>query len=1066
MAQSRFFRRSAYASSAATVALLSGIAVPSALATEKAISASSAQGAPHTASMIASGSANLAAGSSVGIAALAAATQEAEVATDDVVTVTGSRIERSNLTAGTPISTFDAFQIDLSGATNSAEILRTLPAIGVSAVTSTNSNFFTNSSGVNTVELRNLSEDRTLVLVNGRRFVAGLPGSNTVDFNSIPTELIERIEVVTGGASAIYGSDALAGVINVILKDDFDGVVASGQAGISEEGDDESYQLSTTLGSEFADGRGSAVASLTWSRDNGVYAADRAGRDTDAFSSAFFGGPIEDWQQDIVPFYSSFSERGRIIIPGASSNFVFDERDGTVRPFSSAGVNGEAIDGFNRQAFRAIAVPTERFLFSSNVSYEVSDRVNFFFEGTYASTETQSRLEPFPLSSEDVYGGNQAQFVDTDNDGTPDRADFGISILNPLVPEGIRDQARAGADFDGDGIQDISDDDLRVGFARRTTELVNRGANNTRQTARLVFGAEGDLSDTWSYEISANLGRTTQMQRSTGQVNVLNMRQALDAIVDDAGNIVCRDPIARAQGCVPVNIFGEGSISPGAADYLRAPSSVQATIEQQVYQGFVSGDLGVSSPFADENVAVVLGAEYRSESSESIPDALSQVGLNAGNISPPVIGDFQVAEVFGEAEAALITGRQFVQDLRVNLSARASDYTTVGQTFAWAANLQYAPNDLVRFRAQFAEAVRAPNISELFQPLSETFEGGDDPCIGLTVDGAGTPGFLNDPQDVTSGIDGSTLGGDTATACFAEPTLQSRVSRDGAFVPSQSELQGIGGFNGGNPNLSEETATTFTLGAVFTPNFGNPWLDRFAASVDYFSIEIEDAISGLGRQTSLDQCYVESAGVLDPSSAFCSNIVRYQSGPFIGAVNELNALQQNLSNIETSGIDVQASYQLPLNDLADLFGGIQAELGELNLALTYGWLEKWEQEAFPGAGVIDFADTAGLFEHEVLLGAVYTRGPLTVAYDLNYLPETRLEATGAFADAIVPAAAFQDLQVRYEVVEQTELVFGVDNITDEFIKYGGGLDSTGTLTDAAVYDAIGRRFYIGARKSF
>ncbi|MGJ3231191.1 MAG: TonB-dependent receptor domain-containing protein [Oceanicaulis sp.] len=985
---------------------------------------------------------------------------EAQAAAQDTVVVTGSRITRSNLTASTPINTFNSAQIELSGATNSAEILRTLPAIGVSAVTSTNSNFFTQSSGVNTIDLRNLSEDRTLVLVNGRRFVAGLPGSATVDFNSIPTELIDRMEVVTGGASAIYGSDALAGVINVILKDDFDGVLVTGQAGISEEGDDESYQASATLGSDFDDGRGSAVASLTWSRSNGVYARDRAGRDTDGFSEALLGGDVEDWQNSVFPFFSSFSERGRIIVPGAASDFVFDETQGAARPYNSA------LDGFNRQGFRAIAVPTERFLFSSMVDYEVSEKLGFFFEGTYASTETSSTLEPFPLSSEDVYGDNLPQFVDTDGDGVVDRGRYGISILNPFVPAGIRDAARAGADIDGDGVQDIADEDLVVGFARRTTELDARGADNSRQTARFVFGAEGDLSEAWSYEASINLGRTTQMQRSTGQINVLNLRSALDVTTNADGEVVCASEIARAQGCVPVDIFGKGSISQAAADYIKAPSSVQATIEQQVYQGFLTGDLGFASPWASENVAVVLGAEYRVEASESIPDALSQAGLNAGNVSPPVIGDFAVAELFAETEIALVQGHRFAEDLRLNLSARASDYTTVGQTFAWAANMQYQPNELVRFRAQYAEAVRAPNIGELFQPLAETFEGGDDPCIGLTVNGAGDPGFLNDEADATSGVDSSTVNSDVAVACFSEPTLQDRIARDGAFVPSQAELQGIGGFNGGNPDLSEETATTITVGAILTPNFGNEWIDRFAVSVDYFNIEIDDAISGLGRQTSLDQCYLDSGGVLDPNSAFCSNVVRYQNGPFIGAINELNALQQNLATIATSGVDVQASYSMPVNDVADLFGGVESDLGQLNLTLTYGWLEKYEQEAFPGAEVIDYSDTAGLFEHEFLFGAVYTRGPLTVAYDLNYLPETRLDATGFFADAVVPAAAFQDIQVRYEAVEDAELVFGVDNITDEFIRYGGGLDSTGTFTDAAVYDAIGRRYYVGVRKRF
>jgi outer membrane receptor protein involved in Fe transport len=990
------------------------------------------------------------------------ADEEEEALTEDRIVVTGTRIERANLTSATQVNSFNSEQIELSGAVNTAELLRTLPAMGVSGLTSTNSNFFVGSSGLNSVELRNLGEDRTLVLVNGRRFVAGVPGSATVDFNSIPTEMIERIDVVTGGASAIYGSDALAGVVNIILKDEFEGAILSAQAGISDEGDDETLRASATVGSTFADGRGSAIASLTVSREDGVFARDRDGRDIDGFSNAFFGPALGfEWQESVFPFYSSFSERGRIIVPGVG-NRVFDERTGEVRPFVSANPDGTPLDGFNRQAFRAIAVPTERFLFSSLLNYEVSEKMNFFFEGTYASTETQSELEPFPLSSEDLFGGNAQQFVDDDGDGIFDRSAFGISILNPFVPEGIRAAARIGADFDDDGVQDIADEDLVVGFVRRTTELDQRGAFNTRQTARFVFGVDGEINDNWSYETSVNMGRTTQMQRSTGQVNVLNMRYALDAVQQADGSIVCADEIARLQGCVPVNVFGVGSITPEAANYLRAPSSTQATIEQQVYQGFVTGDLGFGSPGAEENIRVVFGGEYRVEDSESIPDALSQVGLNAGNISPPVIGDFNVAEVFAELDIPLVQNRPFVQDLRMNLSARWSDYSTVGNTFAWAANAQYAPSDLVRFRAQYAQAVRAPNIGELFQPLSETFEGGSDPCNGLTL-ADGSPAFLNDNGDPNSGVDASTVGSATAQACIADPLVAARVNRDGAVVLSQSELQGVGGFNGGNPNLDEETANTFTLGAVVTPDTGNRWIDNLNFSIDYYNIEIEDAISAIGRQTSLNQCYVESGGVFDSTSPFCSNIVRFASGPFLGALNELNAVSQNLANIEVAGIDVQASYSLGLNDLIT---NTTADLGRFDFSLTYGYLDKYEQEAFPGADVIDFSGAYGLFDHEVLFATVYNRGDLTIAYDVNWLPESRLGSTGLDIDRKVPEVFIQDIQARYALDGGLELVLGVDNVTDEFVRFGGGFDATGTYTDGAVYDAIGRRYYAGLRKVF
>ncbi|HCR65056.1 MAG TPA: TonB-dependent receptor, partial [Oceanicaulis sp.] len=830
----------------------------------------------------------------------ALAQEDAEGAQQDVIQVTGTRIQRGNMTEATPVNTFNAEQFELSGAVNTAELLRTLPAVGVSSLTSTNSNFTVASSGVNTIELRNLTEDRTLVLMNGRRFVAGLPGTNNVDFNSIPTELIERVDVVTGGASAVYGSDALAGVVNVILKDDFEGIVASTQAGISDEGDDETYRASLTMGSMFDQGRGNAVVSSTWSRENGVYARDREGLDRDGLSRAFFDPTVENWQEDVIPFYSSFSERGRIRIPGLSAggaptdvaNLVFDETTGQVRPFTSANADGSPLDGFNRQAYRAIAVPTERFTFSSLVNYEVNEKMNFFFEGTYASTETRSSLEPFALSSDDVFGDNAAQFVDDNNDGVYDRSRYGISILNPYVPLAMRDAARAAADFNNDGIQDIADEDLVVGFVRRMTEVGQRSSQNTRQTARIVVGLEGDLTDNWSYEVSANVGRTTQSQRSTGQVNVLNLRQALNA-TEVGGQIVCADDIARAQGCVPVNIFGQGSITPEAAAYINAPSSRQAEITQQVYSGFLTGDVGFASPFAEENVQIVVGAEYRSEESESVPDALSQSGQNGGNVSPAVFGDFQVAELFAEAEIPLVQGRQYVEDLRLNLSARASDYTTVGQTFAWAANLQYTPVDMLRFRAQYSESVRAPNIGELFQPPSETFEGGDDVCAGLTLSGS-DPAFFNSADDATSGIDTGTVNSSIAQACFADPAVAARVSRDGFYIPTQGEIQGIAGFNGGNPNLSEETATSITLGAVFSPDFGNMWVDNFALSVDYFNIEIEDAISGIARQTSINQCYDNGTGVYNASSVFCSNIVRFNSGPSVGAINELNALQQNL----------------------------------------------------------------------------------------------------------------------------------------------------------------------------
>lgn len=982
---------------------------------------------------------------SAGAAALFTGSAIAQDDSDDRIVVTGTRIAQGNLDSPTPIHVFNTEQIELSGAVNTAEILRTLPAIGVSALTTTNSNFLTGGSGINTVELRNLGGDRTLVLVNGRRFVSGLPGSQRVDFNSIPTEFIERLDVVTGGASAVYGSDALAGVVNIILKNDFEGVVSSFQAGVSEDGDNENYRASTTFGSTFAEGRGNSIVSLNWSRNNGVQAADREGLERDGLSCAYFGCPNEEWQDNIIPYYSSYSERGRIVIPGGG-NLVFDETTGTVRPFVSANADGSELDGFNRQAYRTIAVPTERINFAAVTNYEINRHFNLFFEGTYAATETQSRLEPFPLSSEDVFGLTQ-RFLDDDGDSVIDRAAYGIPILNPFVPEDIRQAARDAAIATGDGAELLGDEDLVVGFVRRTTELTNRGAHNIRQTGRVVLGMDGELTDTWNYEVSMNFGRTTQAQNSTGQVNVLNMRNGFDVESDGNGGYQCVDEVARIQGCVPVNIFGKGSISPEAAAYISAPSSRQATLEQLVINGFVTGELGVSSPWAEDGLSAVFGAEYRTESSISTPDALSQGGLNAGNVSPVVSGSFNVAEVFSELSVPIVQGHRFAEDLRMNFAIRMSDYSTVGKTLAWAANGEWAPSDSVRFRAQYSRAVRAPNIGELFQPLAETFAGAVDVCEGLTLSG-GNPT-----------IAGETDGGVIAAACYADPALVARIARDGIYNQTQPELQGIGGFNGGNVNLFEETGTTITVGAIFTPHFGNKWIDNLSVSVDYFQITIDDAIQGLGRQTSVGQCYGGLDGTFASATPFCTNIRRYQPGdPSVGAINEIDSLQQNIAELETAGYDVQASYNLPLNDIMT---NTALDLGDVTFTLAYQYLDTYNSQAFPGANISDNVGLEGLGQNEVLLGAVYRRGPLTFAYDVNWLDDV-VESNGLPLES----AAFQDIQARLEIGGSTQLVFGIDNFTDEFVRYGLGLDVTGTGTDGAIYDAIGRRFYVGARTQF
>ena len=966
------------------------------------------------------------------------------------ILVTGSRLTQQNLVSPTAVNVLDTQTIDLSGAVNMSELIRTLPATGVSTLTTTNSNFLVNSSGINTVELRNLTEDRTLVLVNGRRFVAGVPGSQQVDFNAIPAAFIERIDVVTGGASAVYGSDALAGVVNIITKTDFEGVQITGQTGLSDRNDLEEHTVSITAGLPFADGRGNAMFSYTYEDEKGLFARERSQTAVDGANAAFFSGDYaNDFTEDVVPFFSSFSEFGRIQIPNAG-NFIFDGNS-TV-PFVSD------VHGFNRQAFRALQVPLERNLLAANMNFDFSENVRLFTEATYSSAESQSSLEPFPLESNDIYGDNGAQC-----DLTALTCSFGIAGDNPFIPADML----AIAQTNNPG---IAVEDLRIGFARRMTELDQRGASNLRQTFRYVLGVEGDFGNGYSYELSANFGRTTQKQQSTGQINVLNMRNALDVVDDGTGNIVCADAIARAQGCLPVNIFGLGSITAGLDDltrrnllnYLKAPASTQATVEQRVLSGFISGDL-FELPAGPARF--VVGAEYRDEQSESVGDALSQQGLNAGNAIPPTIGSYYVSEAFVEFEIPLLADMPLVQSWDMNLAARFSDYSTVGNTDAYAISTKYIPVEDLMIRAQYSRAVRAPNISELFQPLSQTFPTVSDPCEGVTSQG-GQVGFLNTVRDVNdpnnalnSGLDPSTVGNQTAVTCLQDPAVAARVNATGGLVLTQPEIQGVSGFNGGaaagGATLTAEEADTVTAGFVWSPTFAS-WAEGFSVSVDYFNIEITDGIAGLGRQIALDRCY--GAAAYDAGSDFCQGIIRFAGGPTVGAIQFSNAFQQNLATIETSGIDVQASYGLDL----------PGNWGALDFNVTWGILTKYDTIPFEGADVIDSKGEIGLSENEALVGIVYSRPNLIVSWNTQIVGEAVLENEGDFSVSEIDTTYFHDIQGRYSIGDNVTLVGGIDNIADEYVPIGffGPGTSTGWNTAPDVYDGLGRRYYVGLRLDF
>lgn len=729
--------------------------------------------------------------------------QDADAAADDAgadtIVVTGSRIARPDLSSSVPVSVIGQEQIQQTGAANIQDVLSELPSVGQN-ISRTSSNFATTGNGVATVNLRNLNSVRTLVLVNGRRVVAGLPGTSIVDLNTIPTDLIKDVQVVTGGASAVYGSEAIAGVVNFILDDKFEGIRFHGQGTISDEGDSGRYLASLTAGTAFADGRGHIVVNGSYDRDNGLRSRNR-------------GFSAHD-----IPNRSSFASQGLFSPDGrfASDGTTFTYGPGNaLKPYEGAN-----IDGYDRNQDRYLGVPVERYLVTGLASYELSDNATLFFEGSYAKSKSRSSLEPQAVADTDLVNA----------DGTPYA---GIPITNPFIPTAIRDAMIA------EGVTSLP-------FRRRSNDIFDRSNKNDRETWRAVAGLRGSFADKFDYELSYGHGETKDYTRS-GTIFGPQYVNALNAVAGPNGPVcsinVDADPNNNDAACVPINIFGFNTVSAAAADYVTRGgqlSEYRAKVKQDVFSASVSGEVfelpGGALSFAT-------GFEYRRESSSEDFDEATNLGQTLGNLLTDTRGKYNVKEGFLEVVAPILSERPFFHYLGLEGAVRYADYSTVGGVWSWKAGGEWAPIPDIRFRGIYSEATRAPNISELYAAQSETFPAIVDPCDQREGEGDGAP--ISVPA------------GSLSAACLAIPAIAA-AANNGGFVYSTAQIQTINGFLGGNPDLREEKAKTLTLGAVFQPRFAR----GLSLTVDYYRIKVKNAIGIIGQQTSLNECMTGNGDAL------------------------------------------------------------------------------------------------------------------------------------------------------------------------------------------------------------
>lgn len=914
-----------------------------------------------------------------------------ESAEGEAIVVTGSRIIRPDLTASVPTAVVSDELIQEAGTGNVQDILADLPSVGQN-ISRTSTNFSTTGNGVASVNLRNLGSARTLVLVNGRRMVAGIPGTSIVDLNTIPTDLIDRVDVVTGGASAAYGSEAIAGVVNFILKEDFEGFRVRGQGTVSDEGDAARQYISGTFGKSFADGRGHVTLYGQYDRDEGLRSRNRG------FSAVD------------IPNRSSFSAQGLFspdgsFAPGAPT-FTYDINN-NLKPYQSAN-----IDGYNRNADRYLAVPVERYMGNLLANYELSDGITAYVEGTYVKSKSRSSLEPQAVANTDLANA----------DGTVYE---GIPITNPFLPQAIRDAMIA------EGVTSLA-------FRRRSNDIFDRSNRNDRETWRVVAGLRGDIGSGFRWDAYYTHGETKDYTRSETILGP-NYVNALNAVNGPNGPVcsinVDADPTNNDPNCVPLNIFGYNTASAAASNYVTNGgqlSTYNAKIKQDVFSATISGD---TFELPGGALGFAAGFEYRRESSTEDFDEATNLGQTLGNFLSDTRGKYNVKEGFIEVNAPILSERPFFHKLSLEGAARYADYSTVGGVWSWKVGATWAPISDVTLRAAYAEATRAPNISELFSAQSETFPAVTDPCDQRGGEGDGAPIIVP-----TASL---------PAACLANPAIAA-AANGGGFVYSTAQIQNINGFLGGNLNLREETAKTLTIGGVFTPRF----LRNFSLTVDYYNIKVEDAIGIIGQQTSLDECLTGTGAAI-----FCDNIIRGADG----RVTTVNAINLNTGSFKVEGIDTQVRYNVDLGANAGL-----------NLSVYWNHLLDQNQVSFPGGpkqdevGQLDCYSCGRLgtgFKDKVLASATLNLDNWSLNWRSNYyssvvddLTKTAPIKTGSFW--------YHDMQFRTSVGadKQYEFYLGVNNVFDKKPPVFGDTNIVtfpGTQTSATTYDLYGRMLYAG-----
>lgn len=983
-----------------------------------------------------------------GVAVLAVAAPAMAQNTLEEVTVTGTRIAKPDAVSTSPITTVSAETLEQLNTVNLESSLRQLPQFLPGAT-----EFINNGNpGAATINLRGLGSNRTLVLMDGKR-LPPFGTSGSVDINLIPAPLIDRIDIVTGGASAVYGSDAIAGVVNFITKKDFEGVEVGANISQYGEGDGQVVSAAMTAGSSFADDRGSAIISFGYTKRDPVLQGDRAysNFNLQPADGYRYAGTWYEYSSDIFDasrrLGSSNAGATRAAIRTATGGFSsrYFTPDGNLVPRSGLGQYAPNAT-FNYNPYNYFQVPQERWQAFASADYQISDSVR-----AYGRVFAVNSSVPTQLASSAFFGGSTSTFkVNLDNpyltaaQRTALIGAYNNEAARPISGQpahGVYDPAAAA------GTQLVTVNGLR----RRLIELGPRAGISDSKTLQLTAGVEGDLGDSgWTWDVSAQWGRVSRFDGLENDVSIARARNSIIAI-QTADGIVC----VSGPPCAPVNIFSgngapyrdsgipmTGAISQAGLDYIRASYYSAQDTEAHSASASVAGEFGAFKlPTADAGLGLAFGVDWNENTSVYRPDDLTQFGgaMGQGGTSPPLKGRVDSTEIFAEAYLPLVTGKTGIQNLALDLGVRSSDTNLAGNFETWKAGLEYTPVEGYRFRTMLQRAVRAPNIGEQFAPAS----------FGLTE-------VRTDPCAGTAPVTNAAL----RAKCIAQGAPAAQI---GSISPPAAQQAGSigGGAVALGVQLVPEQADTFTVGLQVSPAF----LPGFSASVDLYKIEIEGGIGTYGAQEILDNCFGKDI------AEFCSLVRRNSLGELEGDGFGIVQSIRNLSTINAEGIDYSFNYDFDVGDFDIGFG----VAGSHTLDSSF--------KSSPASSVIEcqgvYGDTCGnpTAEDRINLSATVGWKSLSATVFVRHLSAVDVQERADDPDQTgrsiylvekIPAVQYVDLSLQWRWNDALKVTLAAQNLLDEEPTVVGNIPGGNTSSNvyAEIYDPLGPKYSLGVSYKF